>query len=107
MTPVWIHIDPTRQYPWHILRRAIPGGRVSTLCLDGDGYAGAQSYGPLLVSTEHPAGMACPACERHLAVTMQGAAVAVEMERVAIARVETEDLRGPRALDAGAEGEWT
>lgn len=100
MTPVWIHIDPTRQYPWCILRRAIPGGRVSTLCLEGDGYSGAQSYGPLLVSTEHPAGMACPACERHLAVTMQGAAVA-------IARVETEDLRGPRAMDVDAEGEWT
>lgn len=100
MTPVWIRIDPTRQYPWCILRRAIPGGRVSTLCLEGDGFAGAQSYGPLLVSTEHPAGMACPACERHLAVTMQGAAVA-------ITRVETEDLRGPRALDVDAEGDWT
>lgn len=95
---VWIHIDPKRTFPWCVLRRAIVGGRISTLCLAGDGFEGAVPYGPVLVTTEHPAGLACPACERELAAGTPGAAHALEPEphddlRIHEQRTPTRDLR--------------
>ena len=107
MTPVWFEVDPRRRYPYCVLRFAVPGGRISTLCLDGDGFTGALSYRPLLVTTQHPGELACRACDRHLAVTMRGAAVAVESsyyDEINVARAETVDLR--RGPDVGVAAEW-
>lgn len=106
---VWIYVDPKRQFPWCVLRRAIPGGRISTLCLEGDGLTGLE-YAPLLVSTEYPVDMACPACERELDAGTSGSAVAVAPEAyddLAIAREPTADLRGPVLVGVGAVEEWT
>lgn len=107
---VWIHIAQDRPFPYCVLRRAIVGGRISTLCLDGDGFDGALPYGPVLVTTEYPTGLACPACERELAAGTRGAAHAVEPEpydelRVHEQRTPTRDLR-PRVEPEIEEPEY-
>lgn len=115
MIPVWLFVVTPRPgsdplVRWCVLRHAIPGGRITTLCATGDGFTAAQSYGPATISTQHPRELACPACERHLGVTAVGAAVAVEPEReedLAIARETTADLRGPAMLAVEAVGDWT
>lgn len=98
MTPVWFEVDSTRRYPYCVLRRAWPGGRVTSLCAEGDGYSASLPYGPLLVTTQHPGDLACRQCDRHLGVTMRGAAVAVgdlddDYEELAIRRETGEDRR--------------
>lgn len=82
--PVWFHHANT----WHVLRSALPGGRVTALCM------WARDYGMLLLTTERPADC-CPACERELAAGTQGAA-----EVPAVSRTDTANLRG------AVEAEW-
>lgn len=101
-TIVWL-LHPNRR-TWCVLRRAIPGGLVTTLCLD------AVPYGPVTIATstlDHSDHLrpteTCPACETELAAGTPGAACVVS-------RTTTPNLRGPinvEDLDGEAElGEW-
>lgn len=78
---------------WCVLRAAIPGGPITSLCLE------AVDYGPALISTSIPAEYVCPACRTEIAAGTPGAASAAEPEPEppAISRTTTPDLRGPRA----------
>lgn len=89
---VWFEADPAREFSWCVLRRAVADGHVTSLCLVDDPASedGAIPYRPLLVSTERPVGLACPACDRELAAGTPGAAMALEREP---ARTTTRDLR--------------
>lgn len=96
--PLWFYVSSARQYPYCVLRSAVPGGRVTALCSEGDGYSASLPYGALLVTTEHPGDLACRQCDRHLGVTMRGAAVAVgdlddDYEELAIKREAGEERR--------------
>jgi hypothetical protein len=108
MLAVWFAVGSR----WCVLRRAIPGGRVASLCLAGDGHEGALPYEPLCVTTEHPGELACPACERELRAWTAGAAVALEPEpyddlRIEVARTPTANLRGKMTdPDDMAVPEW-
>lgn len=96
---VWIHIDPLRARPWCALVRAVPGGRIVTLCAE-------LNYEVLPISTDEPHDMCCAACLARLG----GREIAVPCETdddLAIARETTADLRGPSMLAVEASGEWT
>lgn len=107
MTIVWLHTSQTRQYPYCVLRRAIVGGRISTLCSDTRDYSKAVSYGPVLITTEYPTGLACPQCEIELARGTPGAAHAVDpADFESDTKTPTRDLRS-RTISASDIGiEW-
>lgn len=90
--PTYIFRDDTNGTRWCILRSALPGGRITTLCSD------SLVYSAVLVLTTHPGDQLCPACRTEVAAGTPGGAEAIEP---ASSRVDTADLR------CGRRSEWS
>lgn len=82
---------------WCVLRAALPGDRITTLCAD------AVDYSPVCVSTRDPGVHLCPACRAEIGAGTPGSAVALEPDEAVAepdsGRVATVDLRRPATGD--------